>query len=40
MGQISDFWGHFEKNMEQLSDILKICDISDISMCYHLYPAY
>ena len=23
MGQIWDFWGHFEKNMGQLWDILK-----------------
>ena len=32
MGQILDFWGHFEK------DILKI--LSDISLFYHLYPPY
>ena len=40
MGQICDFWGYFEKDMGQLWDIYKNCDISDISLFYHLYPAY
>ena len=48
MGQIWDFWGHFEKNMGQLWDILKIfmwhkfvlspvsCILEPYNTCRHL----
>ena len=48
MGQIWDFWGHFEKDMGQLWDILKIfklhkfvlspvsCILEPYNTCRHL----